>query len=597
MKLKSFALFVLIGLPGVWGCMDNRPTGALEPEELYNTSGITRGSLFDEEGLAPVTYSDQAFLRVGFMWDAEESCRLEGRLLGLSGRWSDWKPIQTRWSEGVARTGHLDAQGLAVGFQLRISAGPEPTHLVAEAIEGIGEPIVPPAADGRYRDIKQALAPASLVNPRSAWGARSPACNPGSHSPAKVTVHHTATPLPDSISPEARVRQIQNYHIDSRGWCDIGYHYLVDWNGEMWQGRYETVLGAHVANNNTSNVGISFMGTYSSTPASGAQLDACAGLLDWLHDNYGIPMNRSYIKGHREYGGTSCPGDRLYSQLDDLVARANGNPGQDPGGDPGSDPSVGSLLGVVFEDQGVGTADMSKRLPGATVQISGAGSATARDGDAYWSFSLPPGTYTVTASADGHQAASRTCSVQAGAESWCSVGLFPDGSGSDPDPGSDQDPGQDPGNDPVQDPAQDPGQTGLLFGYVVELADPLDADLSDNPPVGDAEIQSDCGASTLSDSSGYFELEVQAGTRILTAEASGYDYASAVCTVSEGGATECFVPVVPPGQADPLDPDPFDPNAGSEDPYLTGGCSTAGRAPDFAPLVLLGWLLLIRRRN
>lgn len=582
MRTRLLALFVLVGLLGVWGCRDNRPTGALEPEELYNTAGILNQSLFDEDGLAPVTYSQQAFSRVGFMWDAEDSCLLEGRLQDLSGRWSDWKPLEARWSEGVARTGHLEVNGWAVGFQLRWSAGPAPTHLVAEAIEQIGEPVVPPAADQPYRNLQQALAPSGLVNSRSAWGARSPACNSSSHSPAKVTVHHTATPLPDSVSVVSRLRQIQNYHIDSRGYCDIGYHFLVDWNGEMWQGRNETVRGAHVANNNTNNVGISFMGTYSSTPASNSQLDACAGLLDWLHDNYGVPLNRSYIKGHREYASTACPGDRLYGQLGDLVSRANGNPGQDPGEDPGQDPSNGSLVGVVFEDIGVGTADMTRKLPGATVQASGAGSTTARSGDAYWSLSLSAATYTVTASAAGYQTASRTCSVQSGAETWCSVGLVPDGGSAGGDPG--QDPGQDP---------QD--STGLLFGYVVELADPMDLDLSDNPPVADAEVQSDCGAETTSDASGHFELEVTAGTRILTASADGYDHASAVCTVSEGGATECYVPIVPPAQADPDDPE--DPFADPEDPDVIGGCSTAGGTPSFAPLLLLGLLFLKRRRN
>jgi uncharacterized protein (TIGR03382 family) len=675
MKHTSLALVALVGLLGVWGCMDNRPTGALEPEELYNTSGILEGSLFDEEGLAPATYSEQPFLRVGFMWDAEEGCLLEGRLLDLSGKWSTWKPVESRWTEGVAHTGHLNVHGLAVGFQLRVSAGPEPTHLIAEAIEAIGEPVAPSSTDEPYGSLQQALAPSGLVNSRSAWGAR---------SPAKVTVHHTATPLPDSVSPEARVRQIQNYHIDTRGWCDIGYHFLVDWNGEMWQGRNETVIGAHVANNNTNNVGISFMGTYSSTPASNAQLDACAGLLGWLNDNYGIPLTRSYIKGHRQYASTSCPGDRLYGQLDDLVARANGDPGQDPGGDPGQDPTTGTMLGVVFEDQGVGTANMTIRLPGATVQVSGGGGATARAGDALWTLDLPPGTYTVTASADGYQnnsrtcsvfagtetwcsvglvpgggsgggigamvgvvyvdqgqgsanmslrlpgatvsiagagsttaraddgywyfelpagthtvtasasgyqTASRTCSVEAGGETWCSVGLLPEDSGGDP--------GDDPGGDPGDDPGQDPGDpTGLLYGYVVELADPLDQDLTDNPPVGSAEVKSNCGAITISDSSGYFELAVEPGTRVITASATGYDHASSVCTVSEGGATECFVPVVPLPGADPDDPgDPGDPGVDDEDPVVLGGCSTAGGMKNFAPLMFIGLLLLRRRRK
>jgi hypothetical protein len=126
MKHASLALVALVGLLGVYGCMDDRPTGALEPEELYNTSGILEGSLFDEEGLAPAAYSEQPFLRVGFMWDAEDSCRLEGRLLDLSGRWSAFKPVEVRWTEGVARTGHLDVHGLAVDSSCASARGPNP---------------------------------------------------------------------------------------------------------------------------------------------------------------------------------------------------------------------------------------------------------------------------------------------------------------------------------------------------------------------------------------------------------------------------------------------------------------------------------------
>jgi hypothetical protein len=401
------------------------------------------------------------------------------------------------------------------------------------------------------------------VNSRSSWGARSPACNSSSHSPAKVTVHHTATPLPDSVSAQARVRQIQNYHIDSRGWCDIGYHFLVDWNGEMWQGRNETVRGAHVANNNTNNVGISFMGTYTSKSATGSQLNACAALLAWMNDRYSIPLNRTRIKGHRQYGGTSCPGNRLYGQLDDLVSRARNDPGQDP--------AQGILKGVVFEDKGSGTDDMSKRIPGAKVQVSGGGSATARDGDAVWSLSLPPGSYTVTASADGYKDASRTCSVQAGTEVWCSVGLKPD---------------DDPGDEPVE--------TGLVSGYVVELADSTDPVLSDNPLVADATVRSDCGASTTTDSTGHFELEVDAGTRVLAASARGYGTASSMCSVPEGGTSECYVPVLPIPQDDP--DDPADPPDESEEPEVIGGCSTTGDARSFSVLLLIGLLLLRRRK-
>jgi N-acetylmuramoyl-L-alanine amidase len=94
--------------------------------------------------------------------------------------------------------------------------------------------------------------------------------------------------------------------------------------------------------------------------------------------------------------------------------------GATPGGD-------GTLRGVVFEDQGVGTMDLSVRLPGATVRIVETGAtATADSPDAAWLFTLPSGTYTVEASAPGHRTASRVCDVTSGGTTWCSVGLFPE---------------------------------------------------------------------------------------------------------------------------------------------------------------------------
>jgi N-acetylmuramoyl-L-alanine amidase len=87
---------------------------------------------------------------------------------------------------------------------------------------------------------------------------------------------------------------------------------------------------------------------------------------------------------------------------------------------------TGTLRGVVFEDQGVGTMDLSVRLPGAAVRIVETGATTTADAaEAAWLFDLPPGTYTVEASAPGHTTASRSCDVTSGGTTWCSIGLFP----------------------------------------------------------------------------------------------------------------------------------------------------------------------------
>lgn len=92
----------------------------------------------------------------------------------------------------------------------------------------------------------------------------------------------------------------------------------------------------------------------------------------------------------------------------------------------------GTLRGVVFEDQGMGTMDLSVRLPGATVRVVETGATASADAaEAAWLFDLPAGTYTVEASAPGHRTATRSCDVTSGGTTWCSIGLFPDAAPAD----------------------------------------------------------------------------------------------------------------------------------------------------------------------
>ena len=87
---------------------------------------------------------------------------------------------------------------------------------------------------------------------------------------------------------------------------------------------------------------------------------------------------------------------------------------------------TGEVRGVVFEDQGVGTEDLTVRLPGSILTvIETSASATADSPDANWSFTVPSGSYTIEASAPGHVTSRRTCVVTGGATTWCSIGLFP----------------------------------------------------------------------------------------------------------------------------------------------------------------------------
>ena len=499
-------------------CGANFGTGAIEEEELYNTLGLNGAPLFDEQGLAPQAFAPEAFRRAGVMWDADDGCVLEARVMDSNGRWSDWAPLVASWSEGIAHNGYVELGERGVAFQLRHVSGPRPFYLLAEAIGEVGEAPAGGGDEGPYGTIEQALAPSNLVHPRSDWGARAPACSSGSHNPSKITVHHTATPLPDSMSPQARLRQIQNYHISTRGWCDIGYHFLVDWNGELWQGRNETVIGAHVADNNTNNVGISFMGTYNSTSPTSRQLSRTADLMAWLHGRYGIPMNRSYVWGHRQYRGNAagdCPGDRLYAKLGDLCTMAAGGGGGGGGDTGGGGGGNGTLQGVVFEDRGSGTNDMSHRLPGATVRLNTGASKTASAGDAFWSFSVPAGNYTVTASLSGYQTSSRSCSVTGGGSVWCSIGLVKAASNA----------------------------KGTIQGVVFEDIGVGTNDMSRRLPGATVRFSTG-GSLTAQANDAYWSAEVPAGSVTVTASMSGYQSRSRTCTVTQNGSTWCSVGLV-----------------------------------------------------
>lgn len=161
-----------------------------------------------------------------------------------------------------------------------------------------------------------------FVHGRSEWGARSVGVCGKDHDPGYVTVHHTDTPVPDSLTPEARLRQIQDFHIEVRGWCDIGYHFLVSQDGRVWRGREsEARTGAHVGEHNTGNVGIALIGAYQATGAADTMLRAASRTLGWLSGVYFIPRSRSTVLGHREWPdqSTTCPGDKLLGQLGAII--------------------------------------------------------------------------------------------------------------------------------------------------------------------------------------------------------------------------------------------------------------------------------------
>jgi N-acetylmuramoyl-L-alanine amidase len=211
-----------------------------------------------------------------------------------------------------------------------------------------------PATNVPIRIPAATVAPA--IVPRSEWGANeSIRRGPPTYAPEVkfAIVHHTAGRNDYTRAQAAAiVRGIQLFHVRSNGWNDIGYNFLVDRFGTIYEGRYggvdRNVVGAHALGFNTGSVGIALLGTYGDTTPSAAAQDAIARLIAWRLDLAHVdpastltfisggsekyapdaPVTLRAVSGHRDTGSTECPGNALYARLGAIASssRAIGGP-------------------------------------------------------------------------------------------------------------------------------------------------------------------------------------------------------------------------------------------------------------------------------
>jgi hypothetical protein len=304
------------------------PTGAATDDR-----GDDRLSAFDALTLAEmedlrVTVPPGGF--VGLRWDRffDTKPELRGRAVMADGSRGRWRPITITWNTGEAYNGRFDPEDGAVEVEITGTMGLL-RHLMVEAIAPFDEDPSTEGADVDRGGETEAggRAPADVARPRSEWGARSTNCGRPTHNPQYITLHHTVTPINDNLSPAARIQQIQAYHIDTNGWCDIGYHFIVSQDGQIWQVEDETRVAAHVGNHNTGNVGVALLGDFTNAEPSQAQLDGAARITQWVAGTYGIATDTAHVKGHRDWPGaaTACPGNRFHAILDQVRSAAGGN--------------------------------------------------------------------------------------------------------------------------------------------------------------------------------------------------------------------------------------------------------------------------------
>jgi hypothetical protein len=206
------------------------------------------------------------------------------------------------------------------------------------AVDGVTVTLFPPAPPPRVIHEESYVLGSVPIRSREDWG-----CPDGETAPlwtpmytvvTHAVVHHTAG-ANNLTNWEAEVRNIWYFHTYSNGWGDIGYNFLIDPNGVVYEGRAggDHVIGAHFSCRNSNTVGVSLLGTFSTIPPTDAALASLRNLLTELCRRNGIdPMavvhhpssglNLPTILGHRDGNVpgatctiTECPGDVLYSML------------------------------------------------------------------------------------------------------------------------------------------------------------------------------------------------------------------------------------------------------------------------------------------
>jgi hypothetical protein len=291
-------------------------------------------------------HTDAPTQLAGFQWDGTTAGAIDVRAR-QDGRWTAWTRVEGQPGEGPDADSHE--------YHPVTTAGPV---YLGRAVHDVEVRV----AEGRLRHLRLhtirseergpgpfATAPAAAdpawpnVIFRSGWGAdeswrnHNPDCGTPAYAPRlrNAYLHHTVNSNGYSASEvPAILRGIYQFHVFTNGWCDIGYNFLVDRFGRVWEGRAggvdRPVIGAHTGGYNTGSTGVAMLGTYSSVAPPPATYDAVRRLLAWKFGAHGVDANRVIeviagespgsrhpagarvavptISGHRDVWRTECPG-------------------------------------------------------------------------------------------------------------------------------------------------------------------------------------------------------------------------------------------------------------------------------------------------
>ncbi|NYI79240.1 N-acetylmuramoyl-L-alanine amidase [Nocardioides panzhihuensis] len=302
------------------------------------------------------------FGTVGLTWAPgavvpEDAVGADVRTL-VDGTWSDWQALDVHIDDHAPDPDSAEADGSRPGTmeavvgevdqvqtRLRLSGAQVPADLRLAVITP-GEtattrsesPEIGPGADDAPEPTQTAE---PSIYSRSQWGADEGVREAGPPQYREVRggfVHHTVnTNSYTRDQVPGIIQSIYTYHVQSRGWRDLGYNFLIDRFGRIWEGRYggvdRPVVGAHTSGYNSHGFGASAIGNFDEVAPSAALVNAFGTLFAWKLSLHGVPGNQGStrmgdrtfshaIMGHRDAGSTACPGRYLYPELSTIRSQA-----------------------------------------------------------------------------------------------------------------------------------------------------------------------------------------------------------------------------------------------------------------------------------
>jgi len=303
-----------------------------------------------EPGFSRTADTGQPSQLVGFEWQGRQAGAVEVRAKQGDG-WAAWQRVEGDPAEGpdLDSPEHHD-QTTAGPVWVGKDVNQVEVRVVEGSLTGVKLHALRsenPKAAGGTKPAGASPAQPGIVS-RAEWGAdesyRSLNSGYGCESAAYASgvrmaiVHHTASPTDYTPADSAPyMRAIYYFHTHTNGWCDIGYNFVVDRFGTVFEGRFggvtRPVIGAHALGFNTGTTGVALLGTFMTDSVPSAMYAGLRGLLAWKLSIHGVDPQATIsfngktlftVSGHRDVNSTDCPGDMPEGLLPQLRMELGG---------------------------------------------------------------------------------------------------------------------------------------------------------------------------------------------------------------------------------------------------------------------------------